>query len=786
MKRLAAAVVLASLASAASAADWVSTSAAREADADKASVALDFRREFQLDRRPEHFVVQVSADQRFVLYVNGARMAAGPARSDLAHWRSEEIDLASHLRQGLNIVSAKVWSDGKFAPVAQISAGMTAFRLAATEPAHAALIDTGPTWQVRVDPSRSVASGWSQLIRAAGPIYYAAGAPETIDATKQPGVWSAATLVPPGEASWQLTRDTLPQMRYDRIASGRVVRAAGVAHWGRFPAGSVTVPAHGEASFLIDVGRVLAAYPVLRTSGGAGAEVTLTYTEALYDPVKRRGGSGSGRLRFEDRARVADGEARGLTDTFRLDGGRGRSLAPLWWRAWRFVEVRVKTGDQPLTLNGLDTYETGYPFRQQGRFVSDDEQLNRIWRIGWMTGLLDAHETYMDTAYWEQLQYTGDARLEMLLSYDVAGDPRLAVQALDAFDWSRDAGGMIQAAWPARSGNLIPPFGLLWIGALHDYWMRQPDTAVLTRTLPGVRAVLDWYAPYLRDNGVLRPAPGWPFVDWRPGLDGMAQKNGKGPDNCVVTMLYYGALKDAAALEDAVGEPARAKQDRVQMDSVAQGLKTQCWDVARGLYADTPAKTGFSQHANALAVLYDLVPSSEQRAVLTKVVVPGGGISAPEGITGATYYFSYYLAAALDHAGMGDAYLDLLKTWRDLLAHNFTTWPEEFEPSRSDSHAWSAHPTSGLLTYVAGIQPDAPGFTRVRIAPHLGTLHRLDAAMAHPAGLIETRYVAKGGGGLDAMVRLPAGLTGSFVWNGETRALRPGANHLVLQQDRKR
>jgi len=57
--------------------------------------------------------------------------------------------------------------------------------------------------------------------------------------------------------------------------------------------------------------------------------------------------------------------------------------------------------------------------------------------------------------------------------------------------------------------------------------------------------------------------------------------------------------------------------------------------------------------------------------------------------------------------------------------------------------------------------------------------------MAPPAGLIETRYVAKGGG-LDAMVRLPAGLTGSFVWNGETRALRPGANHLVLQQDRKR
>ncbi|MDD3798161.1 MAG: family 78 glycoside hydrolase catalytic domain [Novosphingobium sp.] len=773
------------------AAEWITAPEARTADDAKQEVALDFRRNVSLDRKPQRFLVRVSADQRFVLYVNGVRAAAGPARGDLAHWRYEEIDLAPYLRRGENIVAAKVWSDGRNAARAQISAGITAFSLAAVDPAQAALIDTGAGWRVRIDHSRSVGNGLAQLNRQVGQTYYVSGGPETIDAAMLAQDWNAphtasagwqpAATALDGPAPWQMVRDALPQMRYDRVPSGHIVRSSGL-EGRRFPAGKASVPAHSEATVLIDAGRVLAAYPVLRVSGGAGAEVTLTYTEALYDPVKRSGGARGPRVRFEDRARVDDGLALGLTDSFRPDGAQNREFAPFWWRAWRFVEIRVKTGDDPLTLDGLETYETGYPFAQKGRFVSNDEELNHIWQIGWKTALLDAHETYMDTAYWEQLQYIGDTRLQMLLSYDVAGDPRLAVQALEAFDHSRQGDGLPQAAWPQAGTNVIPPFALLWIGAVHDFWMRQPDTSVVTRALPGMRAVLDWYAPYLRESGIVRPTPDWPFIDWQPGLDGMTGRNGKGPDSCIITMQYYGALRDSAQMEDALGDSHRAAENRTQMGRVAAGLQSQCWDAARGLYADTPDKATFSQHANALAVLFDLVPANEQRTVLDKIVLPGWGIAAPEGIVGTTYYFSYYLARALDHAGMSDRYLDLMQTWRGLLARNFTTWPEQLEPSRSDSHAWSSHPTSGLLTYVAGIQPDAPGFSKVKIAPHLGNLHTLDAAMAHPGGLIETRYSLQDGR-LHATVKLPAGLSGSFVWAGQVHPLHPGSNRIRINTE---
>ena len=768
--------------------NWVSAPQGAAADKTKASVALQFRREVILSAKPRAFPVRVSADQRFVLYVNAQRVAQGPARGDLTSWRYETLDLAPYLKRGLNIVAAEVWNDAKVAPAAQISSGITAFSITASDDAQAKLIDSGPDWSVRVDESRTTSAGMPQLIKQVGPTYYVAGPPETIDASLQVqdwtgpksvgGDWVAATPALTGPAPWQLVADALPQMHRDKVASGKVVRTSGIAP-GAFPRGHVTIPAYSEAAVLIDAGRVLAAYPVLRTSKGAGAEVKVTYTEALYDPATRNAGPNGARARFADRAHVGDGLVLGLTDTFKPDGGEDRQFHPFWWRTWRFVEIKVKTAALPLVLEGFDTYETGYPFEQRGRFVSDDPQLNEIWRVGWRTGLLDAHETYMDSAYWEQLQYVGDTRIQMLLSYDVAGDSRLAVQALDAFDRSRQLRGVPQAAWPENTENLIPPFALLWVGALHDYWMRQPDTAVVTRSLPGVRAVLDWYAPYVRETGLVGPAPGWPFIDWTPQLNGMGQRNGRGPDSCVITLMYYGALREAADLEGSLGAADLRTQDLSQAERVKRGLESACWDAARGLYADTPAKAEFSQHANALAVIYDVVPTEQQAAVLEKLLSPSGGIDAPEGVIGTTYYFSFYLAQALDHAGMADRYLSLLQTWRRLLVQNFTTWPEQPDPSRSDSHAWSAHPTSGLLTYVAGIQPSAPGFATVRVAPHLGPLKKLDAAVVHPRGLIETQYTLRNDH-LNAVVTLPPGLTGEFAWNGRSRPLHGGVNQIAI------
>ena len=84
-------------------------------------VVLHFRRTLELASVPATYTVRVSADNRFILYVNGHRVGDGPARGDLTHWRYERFDLAPYLQAGQNLVTATVWNFGVFAPIAQMS-----------------------------------------------------------------------------------------------------------------------------------------------------------------------------------------------------------------------------------------------------------------------------------------------------------------------------------------------------------------------------------------------------------------------------------------------------------------------------------------------------------------------------------------------------------------------------------------------------------------------------------------------------------------------------------------
>jgi hypothetical protein len=103
----------------------------------------------------------------------------------------------------------------------------------------------------------------------------------------------------------------------------------------------------------------------------------------------------------------------------------------------------------------------------------------------------------------------------------------------------------------------------------------------------------------------------------------------------------------------------------------------------------------------------------------------------------------------------------------------FSTWPEMPGDSRSDSHAWSAHPTYDLLTIVGGIHPGSPGFRTVRIAPELGDLKKLKVRYPHPLGEIAAEYEVTARG-MHAEIVLPEGLNGTFEWHGQSHPLNSG------------
>jgi hypothetical protein len=238
----------------------------------------------------------------------------------------------------------------------------------------------------------------------------------------------------------------------------------------------------------------------------------------------------------------------------------------------------------------------------------------------------------------------------------------------------------------------------------------------------------------------------------------------------ILSLQFAGALRETADLEEAFGSPAQAQELRRRADSLVAAVAKACWDPERRLLADTAARKHFSLHANVLAVLQDAVPAAEQ-AVLLERVLKDASLAPP------SYYFRFFLFRALKKAGRADDYLAQLGPWRGMLDLGLSTWAETPEPARSDCHAWSAHPNFDLLATVAGIEPAAAGFSRVEIRPHLGNLKQLKAAMPHPQGEIRVSYRRRGRA-LSAEVTLPAGLSGTFYWDGRQADLRPGRQRL--------
>ena len=193
----------------------------------------------------------------------------------------------------------------------------------------------------------------------------------------------------------------------------------------------------------------------------------------------------------------------GIYDEFLPDGAEGRRFMPLAWRTWRYLQIDVMTADQPVRLDNFHSWFTAYPFEERAQFKADDKSLTPIWDIGWRTARLDAHDTYMDTPYWERMQYVGDTRIQALISYTVAGDDRLARQAIQAFNDSRIPDGLTRSRYPSSLIQVIPTFSLLWVGMVHDFWMYRDDETFVRSQLNGTRNVLDWFLARQREDGLI-------------------------------------------------------------------------------------------------------------------------------------------------------------------------------------------------------------------------------------------------------------------------------------------
>ncbi|MDN3657609.1 alpha-L-rhamnosidase C-terminal domain-containing protein [Ferruginibacter paludis] len=740
-----------------------------------------FRKNFELTAKPASFVVHVSADNRYKLFVNEQLVSLGPARGDLYFWNFETVDIASYLQAGKNTIAALVWNDGKQKPEAQITY-MTGFILQGNSGAEE-IVNTNATWKSIKDSSYAP-------LETHVPGYYVAGPGEVVqmkDHVKgwqqinyDDSKWQSSRSIGSGltkdaardSRGWMLVPSPLPPMELKMQRLSALRKTEGIPAPVNFPAvkAAFTIPANTTATLLLDQGFLTNAYPSLLFSKGNNAGISLSYAEALYSKGNEKTKSGRGKGNRND----VDGKIFiGKIDSIVADGSDGQQYTCLWWRTYRYIQLRVTTKDEALVIDDIYGTFTGYPFVQKTSFHSGNAVDDKILEIGWRTARLCAFETYMDCPFYEQLQYIGDARIQALVTLYNTSDDRLVRNALTLMDHSRIAEGITLSRYPTDLQQQIPTFSLWWIGMLHDYWMYRPDAIFIKDKLPGERQVLNFFQHYQTADGSLKDVPYWIFSDWvehRRGWDYGQAPIGKSGYSAVLDLQLMWTYKVAAEMEAAIGFMDYAKLYNRKAAQLKQTIQKKYWDKTRLLYADTEDKDLFSQHTNSLAVLAGMITRKEATALGEKLL-------SDTSMAQASIYFKYYLHQALIKAGLGNDYSKWLGKWQENIDLGMTTWAEMSDVSgtRSDCHAWGSSPNIEFYRTILGIDSDAPGFAKVKIEPHLGKLKNVSGSMPHPNGIISTSYRNENNK-WTVEISLPVNTAGYLVWKGKTLLLKSGVN----------
>jgi alpha-L-rhamnosidase len=762
------------------------------------SAFLRFSRRFQM-AKAGRITIHVTADQRFQLRCDGREVSFGPDRCDIEHWTVQTLQL--ELEAGEHEWEAFVWwlgePDNTASRTDQDGGDPTA-----RPPMAQMTLRGGFLFHTQDLPPEACSTGFSdwrvadltesvRLFRQRIPHYFDVGPSHEFDlkAWHNASAVKAVTVVSPLEPNiygvrrpgWCLAPAKLPEQRRTSWTGGRIravregwdesafteAEEKAAASWQSLTKekGKVLEIAAGSKWTLVwDLDVYRCGYPLLEVEGAEDTRIEWDWAEALYeapctDDVVNTSLKGH------------RGEIRGKSFLGYGDRWIGTQDGPLpfvWWRAGRYIRLRLSAGSRPLRVRRLGVLLTGYPFESDGSWFSSDAGWDALIPIFDNSFRCSAHEQWTDSPYYEQMSYVGDDALHMLSNYAWYGDDRISRRALEMFDWSRRASGLVAERYPSAWRQESTTYSMIWPMMLRDYTLWRNDTAFVRSLLPGLRSLVAELES-LADNGpLLGVTPGWPFVDWVGEWNTGCGPGVREGDSSIVNLHWVLSLQAAATVEEACGDPDLGARCRRMASSVFDAIVARYWDASRGLLLDTVGHQKASEHAQIFALLTGLLDAEKQRRCLT--ALKGG-----EDLSRATIYAAFYLLNALYLHGEEEEFHRRLDFWRGLVAQGFTATPEAPEPSRSDAHAWGAHPAWHSLASIAGIRPAAPGYRRVRIAPCPGPMKQIRCSAVHPQGLIkvELRFSGKS---VSANVSLPEGVSGEFVWAGVVRELAPGAS----------
>jgi alpha-L-rhamnosidase len=738
-----------------------------------------FRRTFDLASVPESAPFRITADSRYVLFVNGVELSRGPVRHGPRTLQYDHGDAAAALRPGRNVIAVLARFYGHRTPWWEPSP--STFTLGGGSLVAELRLGSGDgegdQWIVTDSAWRCLESeAWTPC------------EPRTLLLSQLPEIFDARLLDP----EWNRPSFDDRDWPSARVLPALAVVGSGDAHPPSEPFGAL--PPRPIPPLAAEI-RVAATYthdglPGRDPAGlSRSASPSANLTESLVADLRAAGagvdtGAEGARLMVADFGRIVSGHLR-----VELDATSGAAVSGALLEVVREAALESAAPFRYIARGGDDVFESSDPMggrfavlsvpagcavrkvemverlrpRPAGPyFACGDPELEDIHRVGLRTVDLTAHDAYLDCPTREQRAWTGDSVVHQ--SVDLVANP----------DWSLARWHPRLAAQPRPDGMLpmvvagdfaasfvpaIPDWALHWIRSVHNLYRYTGDRALVAELLATAEGVLRWFLPFRDPHGLVRDVTGWVLIDWSP-----VQVTGT---SAALNALWGRGLADFAEMAEWLGDLGRARWARDLLDELRGGFEV-FWDDTRGCYrdhmVDGEVRPAVSEHTSAAAVCAGLVPAGrldrirdfllDRAAMFTASPLADHGSDAvgptqgaavgvrdePDWdvhsrVVGAQPFFRYVVHDALALLGAADEIAGLCRDWTALLQSGPTAFRECWEGG-SFCHGWSSTPSRDLVVYTLGVTPAEPGYERVRVAPRLGDLAWARGAVPTPAGLV--------------------------------------------------
>lgn len=760
---------------------------------------------FRMEEVIDSGQLNITADGRYRLWLNGRQLGYGPVRSNPAFQRVDSYDIGNQVKSGENIIAVLMHVPGR--DLAWYEAVKTAWqpvfgdgalyvRVVLKNHTKEAVFLTDESWRILESDAwtrNTPQAGWGQDFieevdgRLIDPRWIEAGfddsnwpharlmraEPSESDLARGWGVIEPfPILIPsitkPASISTiypaRLVQAWLVEPRADlplqqRLYAEEVTEAPGDIIDGAENLLKSSGSSHVHTLNQKDVALMFAfepyqvGRPFIEFNAEGGEILEIAVSESLPGEFGR--GIKGDALRGEDNLWVAH--------LFRYVARKGRQRFEKFTQTGiRAMQLVVRNAPNGIVVREVGVMATHYPAVAEGDFTCSDSFLNQLWNIGRHTVLMCAQDAWVDCPGRESRQWHGDG----IVMFDVAAmafGPSiypLHRQFLEQIIEGQRRDGLIRMVSPGDfdpEAVTIIDGTLLWIIGVARYYRATGDLDLVEKSQAAIERALGWFDRLRASSILIADIPEWHFIEWaHVGRQGYSMP---------INALYCAALKAASDMAKVCERPRLAGRYELLSIKVAEALNLLHWDEERRLYVDSvdpsTKRRGrrLSQHANALAILCDIAPKERWPQILKSItdtnrlrltdappiVTKSGVFDEERHIVRANSFFAHFVYDGIAKAGGYKWVLaDFKNLYGSMMTAGSTTLWESSEPFASLCHGFSATPVYQLSRHCLGVEPLTPGYGSFTVNPQVGSLEFARGEVPTPHGRIHVSWQKRG------------------------------------------